>query len=58
MEGLPPDPVFHNYNCEDCSIIIGGEFTEESKTKVFGDALLDTVPVTDSLKGFFFFKSA
>lgn len=58
MEGLPPDPVFHNYNCEDCSIIIGGEFTEESKIKVFGDALLDTVPVTDSLKGVFFFKSA
>lgn len=58
IEGLPPNPVFHNYNCEDCSIIIGGEFTEESKIKVFGDALLDTVPVTDSLKGFFFFKSA
>lgn len=53
IEGLPPNPVFHNYNCEDCSIIIGGEFTEESKIKVFGDALLDTVPVTDSLKGFF-----
>lgn len=54
MEGLPPDPVFHNYNFEDCAIIIGGKFTEESKMKVFGDALLDTIPVTDSLKGFFF----
>lgn len=54
IEGLFLNLVFYNYNCEDCFIIIGGEFIEESKIKVFGDVLFDIVLVMDLLKGFFF----
>lgn len=50
-EGLPPNPVFQNSVYGDCSIIIGGEFNEESKMKVFGDALFETFRVTHSPKG-------
>lgn len=50
-EGLPPNPVFQNSVFGECSIIIGGEFNEESKMQVFGDALLETVRVTHSPKG-------
>lgn len=50
-EGLPPNPVFPNSVFGECSIIIGGEFNEESKMQVFGDALLETVRVTHSPKG-------
>lgn len=50
-EGLPPNPVFPKSVFGECSIIIGGEFNEESKMQVFGDALLETVRVTHSPKG-------
>lgn len=40
IEGLPQNQVF-----QDCFIIIGGDFNEESKLQVFGDAKLEKVPV-------------
>lgn len=47
-EGLPPNPVFHDSYFGNCSIIIGGEFDEESKLQVFKDTRLEIVTVNDS----------
>lgn len=52
IEGLPPNQVFHKPYFGDCFIIIAGELNEESKRQVFGDALLETVPVKDLTKGY------
>lgn len=51
IEGLPPNPVFHDSYFEDCFIIIAGEFNEESKLQLFGDAMLETVSVKNLPKG-------
>lgn len=51
IKGLPPNPVFHDSYFGDCTIIIGGDFNEESKPQVLGDAMIKTVPVKNLPKG-------
>lgn len=51
-KGLPKDPLFQGCPYEDCSIIVGGNMTEENKALLVGEsALIEKVAITELQKG-------
>lgn len=46
------DPIFQGCPYEDCSIIVGGNMTEENKALFVGEsALIEKVAITELQKG-------
>lgn len=52
MEYIPQDPMFQACHFTDCTILIGGNITDQTISKIFGETtLLENFTVKDLRKG-------